>query len=749
MDKNLQHENIENADFSDVLGEKYLAYALSTIMSRSLPDVRDGLKPVHRRLLYAMQQLKLHPAEGFKKCARVVGDVIGKYHPHGDSAVYDTLVRLAQNFSLRYPLIEGQGNFGSVDGDNAAAMRYTESRLSYIALELMEELDKETVDFRPTYDNTETEPALLPTKFPNLLANGSEGIAVGMATSIPPHNMEELCKAALLLIDNRNASIYELLEHIDGPDFPTGGVIYDSKKNLLSIYESGRGSIKIRCKWERQNLAHGLYQIIISEIPYQVPKSKLIEQIATLLKDKKLPLLGNIRDDSAEEIRIIIEPKNRNIDENILMESLFKLTDLESRANFNLNVISSQNHPKIMNLKEILEEFINHRFQIVTNRSLYEKRKAENRLEILAGLKIAFLNLDEIISIIREEDEPKPILIKKFNLTDNQAEAILNTKLRSLRKLEEESILREHKKLEAKKAELIEILENDKKCWKIIKDEIKEIIKKFGKNTELGKRKTEFAEAENKIEDFKVEAFIEKEPLTIIFSDKGWIRAVKGFISEESGLKFKEGDKLKLLLKAHTTDYLLIPTKKGKFYTIFCDNLAKGKGFGDPLRVLIDIDPSDEVLGINKYNPKGKLLLASKYAKGFIVTEEDVFAQTKLGKQVMTLKSIDDECIKSVEVKENMDKVICASTERKLLVFDIDQVPVLKKGQGVKLIKLKDGYLSDIQPFISDEGFKWSNKKEIRTQKNFEKWYGHRATRGNTPPFGFLKSNKFWVEENV
>ncbi len=739
-----KNEIVTSLDFGEVLGEKYLAYALSTIMSRSLPDVRDGLKPVHRRLLYAMQQLRLRPEEGFKKCARVVGDVIGKYHPHGDSAVYETLVRLAQDFSLRYPLIDGQGNFGSVDGDNAAAMRYTESRLTPIAMRLMEDLEKDTVSFKPTYDDSEIEPSLMPAGFPNLLANGAEGIAVGMATSIPPHNLEELCEACGYLIDNRNAEIEELVDFVPYPDFPTGGVIVDNKQNLLSIYKSGRGSIRIRAKWETENFAHGLYQIVITEIPYQVQKSRLIEQIADLLKDKKLPFIANIRDESAEEIRLIIEPKNRSCDPKTVMESLFKTTDLESRFNYNMNVINSRGLPELMNLKRILEEFIDHRFVIVTNRSIFEKNKIEARLEILEGLKIVYLNLDEIIKIIRDEDEPKPVMMKKFGLTDNQAEAILNTRLRSLRKLEEEAIRLEHETLSKRRAELLEILEDKKKCWKIVKKELAEIGKQFAKTTKLGARRTEFTEYDNQEVEIKIEALIEREPITIICSKQGWIRTVKGSVEDISSLKFKEGDDFSRIIKAYTTDYIIVATRKGKFYTILADNISKGKGHGEPVRMMFEFAADDEMLSIFVYNPNNKVFLASSAGRGFVVGQSDVFAQTKLGKQIMNLTE-DDNCIKAVEFGEEELMVAAISSGRRLLVFPLGEMPCLKRGQGVTIMKMKDAKMQDIQIFPKEKGFSWSNGKEIKLQQNIAPWLGKRAGSGKLPPFGFLKSNNFGV----
>lgn len=740
-------ELINDASFGEVLGEKYLSYALSTIMSRSLPDVRDGLKPVHRRLLYAMQQLRLRPDEAYKKCARVVGDVIGKYHPHGDSAVYETLVRLAQNFSLRYPLIDGQGNFGSIDGDNAAAMRYTESKLTPLAMKLIIDLEKDTVPFRPTYDDSDLEPALFPAEFPNILCNGAEGIAVGMATSIPPHNLEELCKAAIHLIENREASVKDLLEYIEGPDFPTGGTIVDNKANIVSIYESGRGSLKIRAKWNKEEYGHGLYQIVVTEIPYQVQKSKLIENIANLLRDKKIPLVGNIRDESAEDIRLIIEPKSRSVDPKMVMESLFKLTELETRFNYNLNVIGSNGLPKVLNLREILDEFINFRFEVITKRSIFEKGKIDARLEILEGLRIVYLNLDEVIKIIREEDEAKEVLMARFKLTDNQAEAILNTRLRSLRKLEEMTLNAEYDSLSKKREELCAILEDPKKCWKVVKNGIKEIEKEFGKHTKYGARRTDFAEPEALEVEFNVEAFVEKEPITVIISKQSWIRSVKGQLEDLSSLKFKEGDDFGQVLKANTTDYVVFVSKLGKYYSIFADNISRGKGHGDPIKMIIDIAADDEIVGYFVYNPKSQFFMISKFGKGLIIEAADVFAQTKNGKQVMNLAD-NDECIRVIEVPATNEEtganmVACSTKDRRLLVFTLDEVPTLKKGQGVILMKIKDSNIEDIQIFPEKIGFKWKSPKDFKIQQNYEPWRGKRASSGKLPPLGFARNNRF------
>lgn len=731
--------NIENIDFGNALSERYLSYALSTIMSRSLPDVRDGLKPVHRRLLYAMQLLKLDPTSAYKKCARVVGDVIGKYHPHGEGAVYDTLVRLAQSFSLRYPLIEGQGNFGSIDGDNAAAMRYTESRLTEIAMLLIEDLDKETVDFRLTYDNADSEPILMPASFPNLLANGSEGIAVGMATSIPPHNLHELCDALTYLIDKPNAENNELLQFVKGPDFPTGGIIIEGQEAISHAYGTGRGSFRVRARWQKEELSHGLYQIIITEIPYQVQKSKLIEQIANLLRDKRIPLVGNLRDESTEEIRIVIEPKNRNCSPEVVMESLFKLSSLESRVQLNMNVLGADNIPKVMSLLEVLKEFLAHRQNIITKRSKYLISKIVARLEILEGLKIAYLNLDEIIRIVREEDEPKAELIKRFGLTENQAEAILNTRLRSLRKLEEEQIITEYEELKKKHKELLEIIENPKQLWKVVKNELKLLQKKFGLDTKIGARKTSFEESAPVAQIVDISAFIEREPITIFLSKMGWIRAIKGHNHDPAGIKYKEGDEQKFVLESYTTDKIIICSSQGKFFTILGDNISKGKGNGESIKLIIDIG-NDEIVEVLVYRPGEKLLLASSNGKGFIVSSDEVVAGTKLGKQIMNVPG-NHQCIACKKARGDM--VASVGENRKLLIFPLSEIPELKKGQGVTLQKFKDGKLSDLKVFNKEEGLSWQLGEKLRVEKDITGWMGRRAASGKIPPTGFPKNNRF------
>lgn len=734
------NDKVENVDFGNALSERYLAYALSTIMSRSLPDVRDGLKPVHRRLLYAMLQLKLDAGSAYKKCARVVGDVIGKYHPHGDGAVYDTLVRLAQSFSLRYPLIDGQGNFGSIDGDNAAAMRYTESRMTEVCSLLVEDIEKDTVDFRKTYDDADIEPVLFPASFPNILANGSEGIAVGMATSIPPHNLGELCDALIYMLDHDKAELKDILKFIRGPDFPTGGVIIDSLQTIEQLYETGRGAFRVRARWNKEDFSHGLYQIVITEVPYQVQKSKLIEHIANLLKDKRIPLIGNIRDESAEEIRVVIEPKGRNCDPAVVMESLFKLTALESRVQLNMNVIGANNVPRVMNILQILQEFLLHRENIVTRRSKFLIAKIEHRIEVLEGLKIAYLNLDEVIRIIREEDDPKLEMMTRLKLTDIQVEAILNTRLRSLRKLEEMEIITEHNNLKKQHEELSLILNNPKQLHSVIKKEIKNIQQKFGITTALGKRRTDFEEIDiSNAQVIDISAFIEKEAVTVICSKMGWIRSIKGHNVDLSNNKYKEGDEERFIIETYTTDKILVCSESGKFFTILVDNIFKGKGNGESIKLIIDIG-NDEIAKILIYKPNQKILLASNNSKGFIVNSDELIAQTKNGKQVMqVLETQSVICCNPVEG----DVVACVGENRKLLIFNIDEIPEMKRGQGVILQKFKDVKLSDIKIFNSQNGLSWNLGEKVRLEKEILPWRGKRGAAGKIPPVGFPKNNKF------
>jgi topoisomerase IV subunit A len=737
--KPLPNDTITPVSFKTTLEEKYLAYALSTITARSLPDVRDGLKPVHRRLLYAMLQLKLDPKSGYKKCARVVGDVIGKYHPHGDSAVYEAMVRLAQTFAVRYTLVEGQGNFGSIDGDNAAAMRYTEARLTDVAMALMDGIDDDTVNFRPTYDGEDSEPIVMPAAFPNLLANGSEGIAVGMATSIPPHNAGELCDALLFLIEHPDCKVKNLVNRVPGPDFPTGGVIVETEANILAAYETGRGSIRVRARWKKESLSHGLYQIVVTEIPYQVQKSRLIEKIAELFKNKKLPMLGNIRDESAEEIRIVLEPKSRTVDPEMLMESLFKSTDLESRSNLNLNVLNAQGAPQVMNLKDILQAFLDHRHEVLMRRTNHRLGKIAHRLEVLDGFLIAYLNLDELIRIIRREDEPKPIIMKKWSLSDLQAEYILNMRLRSLRKLEEFEIKGEHAELSKEQKELKGLLKSEEKRWQKISDEIRDIKARFGAKHAFGKRRTDFAEAPvGKIID--IEAFVEKEPITILCSQMGWIRAVKGHDVDLSDIKYKEGDDGQFQLMGQTTDKLVIFSSSGRFYTLPCDKIPRGKGQGEPIRLMIDMDNNDDVVGMHIFASEQKLLVASTAGKGFIVDMADVEASTRSGKQILNPPAGHRAAVSCLA---EGDHVAVIGENRKMLIFPISQLPPMKKGQGVTLQKYKDGRMSDATVFKLKEGLPWKIGSKTRVETDLKPWIGNRADAGRLPPTGFPRTNKF------
>ena len=599
---------VEEVNFSDALGERYLAYALSTITSRSLPDVRDGLKPVHRRLLFAMRQLRLEPQSGFKKCARVVGDVIGKYHPHGDVAVYDAMVRLAQDFAVRYPLVEGQGNFGNIDGDNAAAMRYTEARLTDYAIAMLEGIDEDAIDFRENYDGSEEEPVLLPASVPNLLCNGSAGIAVGMATNIPPHNLDEVSAALLHLLKFPNATIAKLVEMVPGPDFPTGGVLVESPDAVAEAYATGRGSFRLRARWEVEKLSHGQYQVVVTEIPYQIQKGRLVEKIADLLNLKKLPLLGDLRDESAEDVRLILEPRNRTIEPEVLMEQLFRATDLETRVGLNMNVLGADMVPRVMNLRDVLRSFLEHREDVLVRRTKHRLAKIEHRLEVLEGYLIAYLNLDEVIRIIREEDEPKPVMIKKWKLTDVQAEAILNMRLRALRRLEEVAIREEHSSLTTEQKGLKALLKDKKKREIVIADQIKDIRKRFGKKTELGARRTEIGDTPSEIL-VPLDIMIEREPITVVCSQKGWIRAAKGHLTDFSELKYKDGDRGRFVFHAQTTDKILIFATNGRFYTLGGDKLPGGRGHGEPVRLMVDLPNDQDIVALFIHRPGEKVLL--------------------------------------------------------------------------------------------------------------------------------------------
>ncbi len=731
---------ITDTPLGDALAERYLAYALSTIMHRALPDVRDGLKPVHRRLLYAMRQLRLDPASGFKKSARVVGDVIGKYHPHGDQSVYDALVRLAQDFSIRYPLIDGQGNFGNVDGDNAAAMRYTETRLTEVAQALLEGIDEDAVDFRETYDGEESEPLVLPAAFPNLLANGATGIAVGMATSIPPHNVAELCDAMQHLIKHPNAGIEKLLDFIPGPDFPTGGIMIEPRASILEAYATGRGGFRVRARWEVEKTPRSGYQIVVTEIPYQVQKGKLIEKVAELINNRKLSLLGDIRDESAEDIRIVLEPRARTVEPEMLMQQLFQLSDLEVRVPLNLNVLDRNLVPRVMDLREALRAFLDHRKEVLVRRSQHRLARIVHRLEVLDGYIIAFLNLDKIIKIIRTEDEPKPKLIQAFKLTDIQAEAILDMRLRALRKLEEMALRREHKTLSDERKQLSGLLKSDEKQWAQISDDLKALRLKFGPKTALGARRTTITDAPV-MDEIPLEVMIEREPVTIVCSQKGWIRQLKGHLPEDPDLKYKDGDGPAFWLHAQTTDRLILFATNGRFYTLRCDKLPGGRGHGEPVRLMIDLDNDHDIVTILVHDPERVLLVASSDGHGFIVAESEVVAATRNGKQVLNVSG-DVEAL--ICTPATGDSIAVVGDNRKLLIFPRDEVPVMARGKGVILQRYKDGGLSDAKLFTLADGLTWQDRSGRRqSEQQLVEWIGKRAQAGRLPPRGFPRSNKF------
>jgi len=739
MAKVAAHRQTRDTPLAEALSERYLSYALSTIMARSLPDVRDGLKPVHRRLLHAMRLMRLDPGAGFKKCARVVGEVIGKYHPHGDQAVYDTLVRLAQEFAQRYPLVEGQGNFGNIDGDNAAAMRYTEARLTRVAEALIEGIDEDAVDFRRTYDGEGEEPVVLPANFPNLLANGATGIAVGMATSVPPHNAGELCDALLHLIKFPNATVGKLLEFVPGPDFPTGGLIVETPESIREAYATGRGGFRLRARYEVERMKGGAYSIVVTEIPYQVQKSRLIEKIAELLAERKLPLLADVRDESADTVRLVLEPRSRNVEPEPLMESLFRSTDLEVRVGLNMNVLDKERTPRVMNLREVLRAFLDHRHEILVRRARHRLEEIEHRLEVLKGYLIVYLNLDEVIRIIRREDEPKPRLMKRFKLSDVQAEAILNMRLRALRKLEEIEIRKEHDALGAEKKELQKVLKDSTRRWTRIADEIRETKKRFGQATELGRRRSSFGQAPV-AEVVPLEAFIAREPVTVVCSEKGWIRALKGHLSDDAEVRYKEGDASRFRLAAETTDKLVVFASNGRFYTLGIDKLPGGRGDGEPLRLMLDLGGEHEAVAMHVHKPERRYLLASSDGRGFIVKGEDALAQTRAGRQVMNLSegARASDCV----VAEG-DHVAVIGDNRKLVIFPLAEVPELARGRGVILQRYREGKLADVAVFRLAEGLACRNGERGRTFTGLGPWIGKRAQAGRLPPKGFAKSNRF------
>ncbi|MCT8265943.1 DNA topoisomerase IV subunit A [Afifella sp. JA880] len=736
-------ENIVPINLREALEERYLAYALSTIMNRALPDVRDGLKPVHRRILHAMRLMRLLPGSGFKKSAKVVGEVMGNFHPHGDQAIYDAMVRLAQSFAVRYPLVDGQGNFGNVDGDNAAAMRYTEARLTEVANLLLEGIDENAVDFRATYDGEDEEPVVLPGAFPNLLANGASGIAVGMATNIPPHNAAELCDAALHLIKHPNASAEKLLEFVPGPDFPTGGVIVSPASDRLEAYSTGRGMMRVRARWEKEEGSRGAWSAIITEIPYQVQKGRLIEQIASQVEARKLPLVGDVRDESAEDVRIVIEPKSRAVDPDLMMESLFKRADLEVRFSLNMNVISQGRVPKVMSLRDVLNEWLHHRRDVLLRRTRHRLDKIAHRLEILGGYLIAYLNLDEVIRIIRESDEPKPELMQAFDLTDVQAEAILNMRLRALRKLEEIEIRKEHEALTAEQTDLTGLLESEERQWKCVSFEISSVKKKFGPDTEIGRRRTTFADApEIDVEEIQ-QAMIEREPITVILSEKGWLRTMRGHMTDFSSLSFKEGDRLKIAFPAHTTDKILFFSTGGKAFTLEAARLPGGRGQGEPVRLMVEMDKDSDILAAFVHDPQVKRLVASSVGNGFIIAESDMVANTRKGRQILNVSGSDEA---RICVPAAGDHVAVIGENRKLLIFPREQLPEMTRGKGVRLQRYKDGGISDVRVFEGEQGLSWSDsagRTHARSYGDLSEWLGERAQAGRMAPQGFPKSNRF------
>ncbi|MGN6684764.1 MAG: DNA topoisomerase IV subunit A [Devosia sp.] len=731
-------------DLRKALEERYLSYALSTITQRALPDARDGLKPVHRRILHVMRLLRLDPDQAYKKSAKVVGDVIGGFHPHGDQSIYDAMVRLAQDFSMRYPLVDGQGNFGNIDGDGAAAYRYTEARMTDVATRLLEGLAENAVDFKPTYDGSLDEPTVLPSNFPNLLANGATGIAVGMATSIPPHNVAELCEAALLLINKPQASTEDLMQHVPGPDFPTGGVLVEPKASILDSYSTGRGSFRLRARWHKEDKGRGVYQLIVTEIPYGVQKGKLIEKVAELLLARKLPLLKDIRDESADDIRIVLEPRAGTVDPAVLMEQLFKVTDLEQRIPLNMNVLDRGTVPKVMGLGEALRAWLEHRKDVLVRRTQHRLEQIARRLEVLDGYIVAYLNIDEVIRIIREEDDPKARLMKRFKLTDNQAEAILNMRLRSLRKLEEIELRTEHKQLSEEQAHLNGLLGSDRRQWGEITRQIGELKKAYGKDTALGRRKTEFADAPHA--EFAEEAeaaFIEREPITVILSEKGWIRTVKGHATDIDEKGFKAGDRLKVALHCETTDKLLLLSTAGKVYTLAPDRLPGGRGQGEPLRLMVDLEEGQDFVDLFVYRAGERRLIASSVGNGFIVPETELIANTRKGKQVLNVSGTEEA---KLIVPASGDTVAVIGENRKLLIFPASELPEMSRGKGVRLQKYKDGGISDAKLFNASEGLSWvdsSGRTFTKSMAEMRDWLGDRAQAGRQPPTGFPRNNKF------
>ncbi len=721
----------------EALAKRYLAYALSTITSRALPDVRDGLKPVHRRVLYAMKRLNLTADAAFRKSAKVVGDVMGDFHPHGDQAIYDAMVRLAQDFSSRYPLIDGQGNFGNIDGDNPAAMRYTESRLTKAAEALLEGIDEDAVDFRPSYDGTKEEPVVLPAAFPNLLANGASGIAVGMATNIPPHNVAELIDACVHLIENSKATTDDLLKIVPGPDFPTGGIVVEPPESIREAYETGRGGFRVRARWQTEDLGRGMWRVIVTEIPHLVQKSKLVEQLAGLIEAKKAPLLADVRDESAEDIRLVLEPKSRTVEPDVMMESLFKLSALETRISLNMNVLDAQGAPRVMSLKDVLRAFLDHRRDVLQRRVAHRLTKIAQRLDVLAGLLIVYLNLDEVIRIIRNEDDPKAKLIARFKLNDTQAEAILNTRLRQLRKLEEMEIRREDAALRQEQKDLQGLLEDTRKQWRRITGELKETRKLFGPGTSWGKRRTELGEAAAVATEIDVEAFVAREPITVVLSEKGWIRALKGHVSDLNDIKYKEGDGPQHIVQCETTDKLLLFASDGRAFTLDAHKLPGGRGHGEPIRLSIELGDIDEAVALFVYEEGAKRLVASHEGYGFVVPENEMLATKRSGKQVLNGRAMQ-------AAKVDGDQVAVIGERKKLLIFPLAELPEMNRGKGVKLQSYHDRGLADVKVFSKDEGLTWlDGASRVRQVPEWKDFRGKRGGAGKLAPKGFSRSGRF------
>lgn len=739
-DDTLSESAIISEHIDDALSTRYLAYALSTITQRALPDVRDGMKPVHRRILYAMRQLKLNPENAHKKCARIVGDVMGQYHPHGDASIYDALVKLSQSFSARYPLVDGQGNFGNIDGDSPAAMRYTEAKMTAAGLALLEGIDEDAVDFIPTYNEEDEEPQILPAGFPNLLANGSQGIAVGMATSIPPHNVAEICGAALHLIKTPRARIETLMDYILGPDLPTGGIIVEPKASMLEAYATGKGSFKVRSRWSVEDTGRGTYQIIVTEIPYQVQKSRLIEKLAEVIETKKAPGLADVRDESAEDVRIVLEPRSKNIDPALLMESLFKVSELESRVSLNMNVLDATRTPRVMNLREVIQCWLDHRREVLQRRSAQRLGKIDLRMEVLDGYMIAFLNLDEVIRIIRFEDRPKDELIATFSLTERQADAILNMRLRALNKLQEIEIKSEYDKLAIEKAEIEALLGSEEKQWSVIADQVRELRNTYGAKTEIGARRTHF-EDQPEIDVDLTTAFITKEPITVVLSTMGWIRAMKGHVDDLSALKFKDGDGLSFSAQAYTTDKIIVFASNGKFYTLGADKLPGGRGNGEPIRLMVDLENDHLPVGMFVHDESRELLIASSEGYGFRVAEKDIIASTRGGRKTLNVKG-DSEAVRCIAISG--EKVAVIGANRKILIYDVSELPEMARGKGVRLQNYKDGGLADITTFKAEEGLYFLDSAGRRTEvSDWNLLVGKRAQAGRMAPRGFSRKGVF------